>query len=299
MSAPLLLTAQFFTTVARLSQLPADGLPEVAFVGRSNAGKSSAINRICNRNRLAFASRTPGRTQALNYFSVGHAHQPVCAYLVDTPGYGYAAAPGDIKRQWDALAGRYLVGREVLRGVVLMIDIRRLVGERDVDLLRWMPPHAPILVLLTKADKLARMHQQRAADTVRDQIASLGLPNPVSLLLFSSLKGTGIDAARDQIEAWLVEAADTFERPDPAPADRPATVEPAASPTPAATAHPVRTRAEPPEPGPVRRGPVADPAPKSGTKRGARTAAGRKTRSRPPPPPRPTTRSSRRRPGTD
>src|SRR5690606_32796828 len=164
MSGPLLTSAQFFTTVAQLQQLPATGLPEVAFVGRSNAGKSSAINKLCNRNRLAFASRPPGRTQALNYFSLGPPGGDFVAYLVDTPGYGYAAAPGEVRKQWNTLAGRYLGERAQLRGVVLMVDIRRLVGERDVDLLRWIAPDAPILVLLTKADKLARTHQRRAMD---------------------------------------------------------------------------------------------------------------------------------------
>jgi GTP-binding protein len=204
MSAALLSTAQFFTTVAHLHQLPAADLPEVAFVGRSNAGKSSAINRLCNRNRLAFASRTPGRTQALNFFSLGDPAAGLLGYLVDTPGYGFAAAPGEIRRQWSTLAGRYLGGRAQLRGVVLTVDIRRLVGERDVDLLRWIAPDVPILVLLTKADKLARMHQRRALDQARDQIAALRLPNPVSMLLFSSLKGLGLEAARAQIAAWLV-----------------------------------------------------------------------------------------------
>lgn len=203
MSVALLSTAQFFTTVAQLQQLPATGLPEVAFVGRSNAGKSSAINRLCNRNRLAFASRTPGRTQALNYFSLGDPGPGCAGYLVDTPGYGFAAAPGEVRRQWSMLAGRYLGDRAELRGVVLTVDIRRLVGERDVDLLRWIAPDTPILVLLTKADKLARMHQRRALDQARDQIAALGLPNPVSMLLFSSPKGIGIEAARAQIAAWL------------------------------------------------------------------------------------------------
>src|SRR5690606_18007013 len=197
MSGPLLTSAQFFTTVAQLQQLPATGLPEVAFVGRSNAGKSSAINKLCNRNRLAFASRTPGRTQALNYFSLGPPGGDFVAYLVDTPGYGYAAAPGEVRKQWNTLAGRYLGERAQLRGVVLMVDIRRLVGERDVDLLRWIAPDAPILVLLTKADKLARTHQRRAMDEARDQLAALKLPNPISLLLFSSPKGVGIEAARN------------------------------------------------------------------------------------------------------
>lgn len=215
MSAPRLTSAQFFTTVAQLQQLPATGLPEVAFVGRSNAGKSSAINKLCNRNRLAFASRTPGRTQALNYFSLGDPAAGFVGYLVDTPGYGYAVAPGEVRRQWSTLAGRYLGARAELRGVVLMVDIRRLIGERDVDLLRWIAPDTPILVLLTKADKLARMHQRRALDEARDQVAALGLPNPVSLLMFSSTKGTGLEAARAQIEAWLA----PWEQTAPEPAE--------------------------------------------------------------------------------
>ncbi len=218
MSGPLLTSAQFFTTVAQLQQLPATGLPEVAFVGRSNSGKSSAINKLCNRNRLAFASRTPGRTQALNYFSLGPAGGDFTGYLVDTPGYGYAVAPGEVRRQWNTLAGRYLGERAQLRGVVLMIDIRRLIGERDVDLVRWIAPDAPILVLLTKADKLARMHQRRALDEARDQIAALGLPNPISLLLFSSPKGTGLEAARNQIEAWLMPQEQAAPEPAIAPA---------------------------------------------------------------------------------
>lgn len=203
MSASLLFSAQFLTTATDLRQLPATGLVEVAFTGRSNAGKSTAINKLCNRNRLAFAGRTPGRTQALNYFSLSRSDGETLGYLVDTPGYGYAAAPGDVRQQWSALAGRYLAERAQLSGVVLMIDIRRLIGPRDVDLLRWLAPHTPVLILLTKADKLGRMHQRQALDKVRDQLAALGLSNPASLLLFSALRGIGIEAARACIDAWF------------------------------------------------------------------------------------------------
>ncbi|MEI6546411.1 MAG: ribosome biogenesis GTP-binding protein YihA/YsxC, partial [Burkholderiales bacterium] len=135
---PLLLTARFHTTVALLHQMPREGLLEVAFVGRSNAGKSSAINVLCNRRRLAFASRTPGRTQALNYFAVGPVDQAV-AYLVDTPGYGYASAPLETKRGWDQLAGEYLSSRPQLAGTVLMADIRRKLTDLDRRLLAWVP----------------------------------------------------------------------------------------------------------------------------------------------------------------
>src|SRR5690606_35501790 len=119
--------------------------------------------------------------------------------------------------QWSSLAGRYLGARAQLRGVVLMIDIRRLIGERDVDLVRWIAPDTPILVLLTKADKLARMHQRKALDEARDQVAALGLRNPVSLLLFSSPKGAGLEAARNQIGAWLAPP----EQADSEPASEP------------------------------------------------------------------------------
>lgn len=218
MSAPLLTSAQFFTTVAQARQLPADGLPEVAFVGRSNAGKSSAINSLCQRTRLAFASRTPGRTQALNFFRLGDPRDAARAWLVDTPGYGYAAAPAEVRRQWDALAGQYLAGRAELCGVVLTVDIRRLIGERDVELLRWIAPDPPILVLLTKADKLARSHQQRALATARTQLAELGLPNRTDLLLFSALRHMGLDEARHLIRSWLGAAGPGPTEPGAVPA---------------------------------------------------------------------------------
>ena len=106
----ILLTARFHTTVAKTAQLPRTGLPELAFAGRSNSGKSSAINAICQRRRLAFSSRTPGRTQALNFFAIGPQEAPA-AFLVDTPGYGYAVAPQEVRGAWDALAGAYLGGQ--------------------------------------------------------------------------------------------------------------------------------------------------------------------------------------------
>ncbi len=148
----LLATARFSDTVVKLDKLlesNPDGLPEVAFVGRSNAGKSSCINLICNRRRLAFSSRTPGRTQSLNLFAVGapgpsgpdgEDSAPPVGYLVDTPGYGFAAAPPSAKRSWQALAGDYIRQRGPLAGVVLMVDIRRELTDLDRQLLGWTPP---------------------------------------------------------------------------------------------------------------------------------------------------------------
>ena len=208
--ASILLTARFATTVAKLAQLPEDGaVPEVAFVGRSNAGKSSAINALCQQRRLAFASKTPGRTQALNYFALGPAHLPPQAFVVDTPGYGFATAPLEVKRAWDQLAGRYLSQRRALAGVVLVVDIRRGLTDLDRTLLAWMQPTVPLLVLLTKADKLGQAQRATAMREAEDDLRALQMPNPVALLLFSATRQVGLDAAREFIGGWL--AGDTGE----------------------------------------------------------------------------------------
>lgn len=213
--ASLLPTARFATTVAKLAQLPRDGLPEVAFVGRSNAGKSSAINALCQRRRLAFASKTPGRTQALNCFALGpeKLDRPL-ALIVDTPGYGFAAAPLEVKREWDQLAGRYLQVRDALCAVVLVMDVRRGVTELDRALLRWIRPDVPVLVILTKSDKLGRAQQRQALDTVEAALREARLPNPVSLLAFSSTTGLGLEQARGWLEAVLGEAIEAIEARD-------------------------------------------------------------------------------------
>ncbi len=199
----LLSSARFATTVAKLAQLPRGGLPEIAFVGRSNAGKSTAINLLCGRRRLAFASRTPGRTQALNLFLVGPDAEPA-GYLVDTPGYGYAQAPLELKRGWDRLAGRYLEVRETLHGVVLVMDIRRGVTALDEALLGWVPPGAPVLVLLTKADKLGTAEQRRTRREVAERLAGLGFAgDALHLVTFSALSRQGLDEAGRIVESWL------------------------------------------------------------------------------------------------
>lgn len=208
----LLPTARFSTTAARLVQLPRDGVPEIAFVGRSNAGKSSAINAICQRRRLAFASKTPGRTQALNCFDLGPAHPrgtpgaSTTARLVDTPGYGFAAAPLELKREWDSVAGRYLQIRNTLCAIVLVLDIRRGLTALDRVLLQWLRPGIPVLGLMTKADKLGRAQQRQALDTMEAAIRLARLPNPVSLLAISSTTGLGIEQARAWIESAFATA---------------------------------------------------------------------------------------------
>jgi len=202
---PSLLTARFYTTVAQTRQLPRAELPEVAFIGRSNAGKSSAINVLCQRRRLAFSSRTPGRTQALNFFAVGRGDLDE-AYLVDMPGYGYAAAPGEIRQGWDALAGRYLADRASLHGVVLMIDIRRGFTDLDRRMLAFLPAGLPLLVLLTKSDKVGTAEQTATRRRMLAELADTHQRPQAEVVLFSSETRKGLDQARAIIEGWLAPA---------------------------------------------------------------------------------------------
>ena len=199
---PRLTTARFHTTVAALHQLPRDGLVEVAFVGRSNAGKSSAINIRCNRKRLAFSSRTPGRTQALNYFTIGPEERPL-GYLVDTPGYGYASAPLEMKKTWDQLAGQYLQQRPQLAGVVLLADIRRGLTDLDRRLIGWVPPGVRLSVTLTKSDKLSREQARKTQREVAAELARIrpGLGDHV--MLFSALNRSGSDELTELVENWI------------------------------------------------------------------------------------------------
>ena len=195
-------TAQFCTTVTDLRRLPDAVGPEVAFVGRSNAGKSSAINALCRRRKLAFASRTPGRTQALNLFDLAPVGEAAPARLVDTPGYGYAAVPQATRESWGRLAGRYVAGRDALAGVVLVADIRRGLTALDEELLAWAPARVHLLVLLAKADKLNREERRRAAVAMAQALALRGRDD-ARVIAFSVLSGEGVDEARTAIEAWL------------------------------------------------------------------------------------------------
>jgi GTP-binding protein len=207
----LLHRSHFLTTVNHLRDLPATVRPEVAFAGRSNAGKSTAINILCNQKRLAFASKTPGRTQHINYFSVGPQDEPV-GYLVDLPGYGYAQVSGDVKLHWQHLLSDYLHARHQLRGLILMMDSRRPCTELDMELIDWFAPtRKPIHVLLTKADKLTRQESVqalRATQKVLDQYEQPveGQPRLLTVQLFSSLKRVGLEQAHDVIEHWIAPA---------------------------------------------------------------------------------------------
>lgn len=189
--------ADFYRTVYHERNLPPDRGAELALAGRSNAGKSSALNALLGRHRLAHVSKAPGRTQALNFFRLGDGR-----FLVDLPGYGYAAVSRAKRELWGELVTRYLLTRRCLRGLFLICDIRRSLGSLDHQLLEWfMATGKPVHVLLTKADKLSRAQSARALELAIDS-----LPHGhsgVSLQLFSSLTHEGVPTARQVIHRWM------------------------------------------------------------------------------------------------
>ena len=194
---PLFQKAVFHTTVANLSDVPPDSKCEVAFAGRSNAGKSSAINTLANHTRLAFVSKTPGRTQHLNYFTLDEGK-----YFVDLPGYGFAKAPEEIRSQWEDLLAPYLRYRLPLVGLVLIMDSRHPLTELDLQMLGWFAQTGkPIHILLSKADKLTRQEQALALREVQAALAKIS--DNCSLQLFSSLKKTGVAEAETVLGGWL------------------------------------------------------------------------------------------------
>jgi GTP-binding protein len=189
--------ARFIASVHDLHGLPPDIGAEVAFAGRSNAGKSSAINALAHRKRLAFVSKTPGRTQTINFFDCGSGRR-----LVDLPGYGYAAAPEKERAHWGRLISAYLEGRRSLRGVVVIADARHPLTPLDRQLLGWHAPSGqPVLVLLTKADKLGRA--EAAASQKAAEKAVHELHPQASIQLFSAVSGIGQRQAERVIAAWL------------------------------------------------------------------------------------------------
>ncbi|HCI54222.1 MAG TPA: YihA family ribosome biogenesis GTP-binding protein [Gallionella sp.] len=189
--------AAFYTTVNHIKDLPMHGGREVAFVGRSNAGKSSAINTLANHVRLAYTSKTPGRTQHLNYFSLGND-----GYIVDLPGYGYAKVPPEAKRHWEALLSTYLQKRAELSGLIVIMDIRRPLLELDETMLDWFATTGkPVHILLTKSDKLSRQQSTLTLMKVKAYLAE-NYPQ-CSVQLFSSLKKQGLEEAEAVIAGWL------------------------------------------------------------------------------------------------
>ncbi|WP_448670829.1 ribosome biogenesis GTP-binding protein YihA/YsxC [Pseudoxanthomonas mexicana] len=190
--------AQYLLSAHTTRQLPADGGTEVAFAGRSNAGKSSALNALTHRNGLARVSKTPGRTQQLVFFQV----QPE-RYLVDLPGYGYAKVPQELQAHWQAFIDQYFHTREALRGLVVVMDIRHPLKDYDRQMLgyavqRGLPAHA----LLTKADKLGRGQQAQALQAVKKELFS-SFGDTVGVQTFSAESKQGVEEARAVVAGWL------------------------------------------------------------------------------------------------
>jgi GTP-binding protein len=199
--------ARFLTTASQLDQLPQGDMPEFAFVGRSNAGKSTAINALAQRRQLAFASKTPGRTQHINLFELGPKDAPD-SYLADLPGYGYATVARTAKLRWQQVMADYLAVRRNLAGVVLLVDSRLGFTPLDRQLLDFVAPRVmtgevKLLVLLTKADKLGKKEQAVALQTGQDGLADLATETAdVGLLLFSAPKQQGIEDLAETVYGW-------------------------------------------------------------------------------------------------
>jgi GTP-binding protein len=212
-------TARFLTTAPTLETLPALDVPEIAFVGRSNAGKSTAINTLAQQKRLAFASKTPGRTQSINLFTLGK--QGITdAVLADLPGYGYAAVPREAKLRWQRVMANYLLTRPNLRAVVMLVDPRLGLTELDEALLEAIRPRVQdglkFLVLLTKADKLTRAEANKALSIARLQTAG------GEVRLFSALKKQGLDEVATLLMRWAREDGAPQAPTDPADDEPPA-----------------------------------------------------------------------------
>ncbi len=187
----------FYTSANSLKDLPVHTGKEVAFAGRSNAGKSSAINALTRRARLAFTSKTPGRTQQINYFRLNSGH-----FIVDLPGYGYAKVPIAIRKHWEEFLAQYLLTRKALTGLVLIVDIRHPLKDLDLQMLEWFSTtQKAVHILLTKSDKLSRQQATMTLNQVKD---FLKIDYPlVSVQLFSSNKSIGIEEANKVLQNWI------------------------------------------------------------------------------------------------
>lgn len=190
--------AHYTTSATNLSQLPTDSGAEVAFIGRSNAGKSSAINAITNVNGLARTSTTPGRTQMINFFEIDAMHR-----LVDLPGYGFAKVPDSVKVRWQQLTSDYFEYRASLVGLLLVMDVRHPLKSPDQQMIAWcVDCQVPVHILLTKADKLTLSAQKKAFFAVQNALSGV---DSVSIQLFSSLKKIGVDEARMKLNEWFTD----------------------------------------------------------------------------------------------
>lgn len=201
LKAPNYRNAAFLTSAAKLTQCPADEGWEVAFAGRSNAGKSSAINSLTGNRKLARTSRTPGRTQLINFFELSEQQR-----LVDLPGYGYAKVPQKVKAAWNRQLEAYLRERQSLRGLILLMDSRRPLQPFDQQMLGWAAQaDMPVHLLLTKADKLSKGAGHKELLQVRSKLAHLG--DLVSSQLFSSLKHQGHPELIEVLNRWLTDTS--------------------------------------------------------------------------------------------
>jgi len=188
-------SAEFVISAVKASQYPPDTLPEIAFAGRSNVGKSSLINTLVNRKRLVKTSSTPGRTQLINFFRINDS-----LFLVDLPGFGYAKVPAAVQKKWGPMVERYISSRTNLRAVVIIMDVRRTPGIEEHNLLAWLQQFslAPILIL-SKSDKLSKTAQKKQQQKVG---AALGVP-PEELILFSAKNRQGLERVWHTIEKYL------------------------------------------------------------------------------------------------
>ena len=188
-------STEFIKSAAKPAHYPEETLPEIAFAGRSNVGKSSLINVLVNRKNLVRTSNTPGRTQLINFFRINDAFT-----FVDLPGYGFAKVPLSVKREWGPMMETYLSRRENLRGTVLILDIRRIPSAEDLQMLQWLRASGiPPLLVVTKCDKLSKSQRSRQAAVIARQVGV----EPEELSLFSALTREGLDGVWSRIEALL------------------------------------------------------------------------------------------------
>lgn len=192
-------TARFITSAPDINQMPEDSGIEIAFAGRSNAGKSSALNTITQQKSLARTSKTPGRTQLINVFELSEGKR-----LIDLPGYGYAKVPEEMKLKWQRALSVYLQQRESLKGLVVLMDIRHPLKDIDQQLLQWASEsNLPVLALLTKCDKLKPGQRNSEVLRVREAVTVFG--GDIRVESFSSLKGLGLDRAKEILSEWLLQ----------------------------------------------------------------------------------------------
>ncbi|MGF1774446.1 ribosome biogenesis GTP-binding protein YihA/YsxC [Vibrio maritimus] len=198
----------FITSAPDIRHLPEDEGIEIAFAGRSNAGKSSSLNRLTNQRALAKTSKTPGRTQLINLFKVDEG-----CHIVDLPGYGFAQVPLEMKKKWQKSLGEYLQKRRCLKGLVVLMDIRHPMKDLDQQLIEWaVESGIPVQVLLTKADKLKS--GARKAQVLKIREAALAFGGDVQVDPFSSLKGIGVDQLRNKLDTWFAPAFAHLEQSD-------------------------------------------------------------------------------------